>query len=423
MHPSAMRPTALAVTLLVVAGWSVVMYAAEEAGSAPTKRIAAIVTTYFHNSHADVIVSRLLQTDTLDGRGRKSPLSLASLYIDQIGENDIGVKLAAEHQVPVYDSIRKALTLGGERLAVDGVLLIGEHGSYPLSATEQIQYPKRRFFSETLKVFDESNRVVPVFNDKHMSDNWVDAKWLYDEARKRNIPLMAGSSVPLTWRRPAADLKPGANLDRVLAISCGPLEAYGFHTLEMLQAIIERRGAGERGVKSVQMLTGPAIWEAAARGEFDQKLLREASSRMEHPWPTDRSLEEYLVKPILFQLVYNDDLHVSILHVSHQYSAWSIAWQEKSGVIGSTLFWTQEARPLMHFSYLLQGIEQMVLNGKPTWPAERTLLTTGVLHSLMVSKQRAGELVLTPQLAIEYTTDWTWQEPAAPPPGRPLDQQ
>jgi hypothetical protein len=144
---------------------------------------------------------------------------------------------------------------------------------------------------------------------------------------------------------------------------------------------------------------------------------------MEHPWPTDRSLEDYLVKPILFQLVYNDGLHVSILHIGHQYSAWTIAWQEKSGAVGSTLFWTQEARPLMHFSYLLQGIEQMVLSGKPTWPAERTLLTTGILHSLMVSKRRGGELVPTPQLAVDYTTDWAWQEPPAPPPGRPLDQQ
>jgi hypothetical protein len=191
----------------------------------------------------------------------------------------------------------------------------------------------------------------------------------------------------------------------------------------MLQAIIERRGTGERGVQSVQTLSDSAVWEAAERGEFDQALLREASSKMEHPWPSDKPLEEYLIKPILFQLVYNDGLHVSILHVSHQYSAWSIAWRETSGATGSTLFWTQEARPLMHFSYLLQGIEQMMLTGKPAWPVERTLLTTGILHALMNSKQQGGTLVQTPQLNIDYATDWVWHEPPAPPPGRPLDQQ
>jgi hypothetical protein len=396
---------------------------AADSPSGSAKKVAAIVTTYFHNSHADVIVSRLLQTDTLDGKGRRPSLDLASLYIDQVAENDIGRKLAADHKVPVYDSIRGALTLGGQSLAVDGVLLIGEHGTYPLSPTEQVQYPKRRFFSEVLEIFDESGRVVPVFNDKHLADNWSDAKWMYDQARKRRIPLMAGSSVPLTWRRPAIALQPGTELDRVVAISCGPLEGYGFHTLEMVQSIVEKRAGGETGVKSVQTLSGPSVWEAARQDKFDQGLLREASARMEHPWPTDRSLEEYLVKPLLFQVQYNDGLPVSILHVSHQYSAWAIAWREKSGAVGSTLYWTQEARPLMHFTYLVEGIEQMVQSGKPAWPAERTLLTTGILNTLMISRRESGKLIETPNLAIGYSTDWTWHEPPAPPTPRPLDQQ
>src|ERR1041384_1638620 len=125
------------------------------------KRVAAIVTVYTHNSHADMIVSRLLQTDTLDGKGKDSPLKLVSLYTDQKPEKDISRLLAASHRFRMSETIEDALTLGTGRLAVDGVLLIAEHGEYPKSALGNTQYPKRRFWEETLKVFRASGRGVP----------------------------------------------------------------------------------------------------------------------------------------------------------------------------------------------------------------------------------------------------------------------
>ena len=41
-------------------------------------------------------------------------VELVSIYLDQVDDRDIGVGLAAEHNVPIYPSIRQALTLGGE---------------------------------------------------------------------------------------------------------------------------------------------------------------------------------------------------------------------------------------------------------------------------------------------------------------------
>ena len=166
---------------------------AESTNPVPTKNVAAIVTVYRHNSHADIIVSRLLQTDTLDGKGKDSPLKLVSLYTDQRPPDDISRLLAASHRFRISETIEDALTLGTGRLAVDGVLLIAEHGDYPKSPTGNTQYPKRRFWEETLKVFRASQRVVPVFIDKHLADNWTDAKFIYDTARELNVPLMAGS--------------------------------------------------------------------------------------------------------------------------------------------------------------------------------------------------------------------------------------
>ena len=210
-------------------GGGLLLSAGAFAADAPPKRVAAIVTVYHHNSHADVIVSRILQSHTLDGKGTWPPgagwpkLKLVSLYIDQEHEKDIGKGLAAEHGVPLVKSIAEALTLGGKSLAVDGVLLIGEHGKYPLSETGQIMYPRRRFFEETAAIFRQTGRSVPVFSDKHLSWNWADAKWMYDTSRELNFPLMAGSSLPGLWRRPALEMQLGARATEAVVLSYGPL--------------------------------------------------------------------------------------------------------------------------------------------------------------------------------------------------------
>ncbi len=220
------QPLTLALTALLMV--SAEASAADPASLPSARTVAAIVTVYHHNSHADLIVSRLLQTDTLDGKGKDFALKLASLFTDQKPETDISRSLAASHRFRMSETIEDALTLGTGRLAVDGVLLIAEHGEYPKTPLGNTQWPKRRFWEETLKVFRSSNRVVPVFMDKHLADNWQDAKFIYDSARELNIPLMAGSSVPVTWRRPPADVKRGARLREIVAITYHLTEHYGF---------------------------------------------------------------------------------------------------------------------------------------------------------------------------------------------------
>src|SRR5262245_4844462 len=117
------------------------------------KRVAAIVTHYTHNSHADVIVSRLLPGYNLDFKPPRPNLQLAGLYTDQVPKADMSRKLSERHGFPIFLTIAETLMLGGKELAVDGVLLIGEHGDYPLSDTGQIMYPRRRFFEDTAAVF------------------------------------------------------------------------------------------------------------------------------------------------------------------------------------------------------------------------------------------------------------------------------
>ncbi len=390
----------------------------------PPRRVAAVVTEYRHNSHADVIVSRLLLTDTLDGRGRDFPLKLVSLYTDQKPPNDISRLLAASHRFPIKASIADALTLGSGKLAVEGVLIVAEHGSYPVSSTGNHQYPKRRFWDETVKVIRQSGRVVPVFIDKHLSDNWKDAKSIFDTARELKIPLMAGSSVPGTWRHPPADVARDARIAEIVAFTYGSTDAYGFHALEAVQALAEQRQSGETGVRSVQCLSGDAAWKAIDDHVLDPELFHAALRRAPGHENGEALNRKAVRAPKLMIVEYEDGLRAFLPELNGAIDSWSAAWRyQDDRSIESTRFWVQDARPAAHFTLLLDGITKMMLTGKPTWPVERTLLTSGVLDALLQSHTQGGKRIATPYLHLAYRSDWRWRQPAPPPAGRPWNEQ
>jgi len=394
--------------------------AAEPTSAPPAKNVAALVTVYRHNSHAEVIAGRLLRTDTLDDKGNHSPLKLVSLYTDQRPTNDLSRRLAASYGFRMSETIEDALTLGTSRLAVDGVLLIAEHGEYPKSPTGNTQYPKRRFWEETLRVFRASGRVVPVFIDKHLADNWTDAKFIYDTARELKVPLMAGSSLPVTWRRPPADVKHGARIREIVAITYHTTDAYGFHALEFVQALAEQRHGGETGIKAVQAIAGEAVWRAFEEKTFDSALFDAARQRLSQPQNRGRPLREVVREPKLLRLEYADGLRAHLLELNGAASEWTAAWRyADDGRVESSLFWTQEGRPAMHFTWLLHGIEQMMLTGKSSWNVERTLLTSGALDALLLSLKEDQRRVETPYLMLRYEPSWRWAEPPPPPPMRP----
>lgn len=387
------------------------------------KSVAAIVTAYYRNSHADVIVSRLLQGYSLLDDGERPNLRLASLYVDQLHKADSSRDLGKKYNVPIYDSIPAALQCGGDKLAVDGVLLVAEHGTYPTSAIGSTVYPKRRFFEELLRAYDASDRVAPVFVDKHLADNWPDAKWLYDAARQRGIELMAGSSLPQTWRRPPVDPPRNSAVREIMVLSYHTLDAYGFHAIEAMQAIAERRDGGETGVRAVECLTGPAAWKAADARRFDPRLFEAAFARLAHPTADLAAIRERVPEPTLFRIEYADGLLAHVFTLNGAVGEWTAAWRYADDRIESTLFWVQEERPLGHFTHLLRGLEHMFHTGKGAWPVERTLLSSGLLAFLLESKARGGVRRETPELALKYACDWDWRDPPAAPPGRPLDRQ
>lgn len=366
------------------------------------KRVAGVVTEYTWYSHADVVLGRILGGNSANNVHSEPRTHLVSLYRDQKPKNDMAPDMAARFGFTLYPTIHDALTLGGGKLAVDAVILIGEHGNYPRNELGQQMYPRYELFNQILDVYEKSGRAVPTFSDKHFSYSWEKASKMYDRARRLRVPFMAGSSIPVSVRTPLLEIPLNAPLEHAVALGYGPPDAYGFHLLESLQCMVERRAGGETGIESVEWLEGDAIWKwIAGEGAWSKPLIDEAARR--NPSRKPVPVEEEARKPVLFLLNYRDGFRAAAMIITPSGARWSFACRRKGeSRIDSTLFGlAAPGRPLPHFDGLVKCIEDMFVSGKPVYPVERTLLTTGALAFLFQSKGH-GRRMETPELSVRY---------------------
>ncbi|MFO1096377.1 MAG: hypothetical protein U0992_24190, partial [Planctomycetaceae bacterium] len=233
-------------------------------------KIAALTTVFHKYSHSEHIFDRFLEGYGWAGQHHRPPMDIVSLYVEQVGDNDLSRERAQRHpQMRIYPTIAEALTQGGDKLAVDGVLLVGEHGNYPHNEKGQHLYPRYEYFQQVVQVYRDSGRVAPLFNDKHLSWSWDHAAEMVETSRLMNFGLMAGSSLPVTWRQPAIDLPLGAEIKEAVAIWGGGIDGGDIHVIEALQCMVERRRGGETGIRSVEALRGDRFWQALEAGSWD----------------------------------------------------------------------------------------------------------------------------------------------------------
>ena len=365
-------------------------------------RIAAIVTEYRPLSHADVILTRLVEDYPLTNVPVRSPVRLHSMYVDQFPDRDMARWIAKTYGVRLTSSISEAVLNSEGKLDVDAVWIIGEHGNYPHNERGQHLYPRRRFFEAVVKAFEKAGKVVPVFNDKHLSARWKDAKWMVDRARAMKIPFLAGSSLPLTWRRPVLEFPLDTPLEMALAVGYSGIESYGFHALETYQCMVERRQGGETGLASVRCLEGPEVWDSAKAGFWSEDLLLAALERQGISAAGLAEVKKRVPKPAVFLLEHRDGFRGAVLMLNgiagHISFAAKLPGQARPV---STHFWLQE--PVYgHFSYLTRAISELTLSGVPPYPVERTLLTTGALCRAMDSRFEGHRKIETPELEIVY---------------------
>ena len=359
------------------------------------KKIAAIVTAYYPRSHADVLATKFLKGFPTDEGLLPPEVDVVSMYMDQIHDRDIGRELAAQHDVPLYQSIPQALTLGGKELAVDGVLVVGEHGDYAWNEKEQHLYPRKYFFEQICGVFATSGRAVPGFSDKHLSYNWHDARWMCDRSRELGVPFMAGSSLPMAWRKPWMEYELDTPLEAGLSVAYGGLDSYGFHALETLQCMVERRPGGETGIVAVQCLEGDAVWQSQG---WDRELYAATVEHIEAKGPGEA--RDHCANPTLYLLEYGDGLRPATLMLGGYLKGWGFAARRAGSVEGMRVLLPDN--PHAHFSYLGLNIQRMFVTGQAQYPVERTLLISGALEALLDSRHQGGVRLETPHLGVAY---------------------
>jgi len=381
-------------------------------------KVAAVVTTCFKYSHAQHFVDRFLDGYGWNGTHHYPPMDLVSLYVDQVGANDLSRERAARHPtMKIYPTIAETLTLGGSKLGVDAVLLIGEHGNYPRNEKGQTKYPRYEFFQQITEVFRSSGKSVPLFNDKHLSWNWEWAKSMYDTSRQMRFPFMAGSSLPVTWRTPSVEMPMGARISEALCVCYGGVDSYDFHGLETIQCMVERRHGAETGVRWLQAYRGEKFWDALREGIWPRQLMESALCRshtltparagFNHIFPTTDDMKRLVRDPVAYRYEHTDGLKCTMLLMGGLVRDFNFA----AYVNGARDPWSTQAYLPMpdgrttladFFSPLVNHVEKMFLTGKAVYPVERTLLTTGLTAAGMDSLSKGQARVETPHLAIRY---------------------
>jgi hypothetical protein len=411
-----MRPERKISRRSVLAGGASVPWLGAAQNRPARPKIAAIATTYFKYSHAQHIVDRFLEGYGWNGTHHHPPMDLVSLYVEQINDRDFSRDRARRFpSMKMYPTIAEALTLGGSKLAVDGIVVVGEHGKYPRNEKGQTQYPRYEYFQEIFKVLKASGRAVPIFNDKHLSWRWDWAKEMYDTARELGVPFMAGSSLPVTYRTPQIEMPMGARVREALCVCYGGVDSYDFHGLETIQCMVERRKGGETGVKRLQAYRRDKFWTAYKEGVWSRELMESALSRshtltparegFNDILPTTEDMQRLVRDPVAYVYEHEDGLKCTMILMSGLVRDFNFACHLDKGSLSTQMYLPMpDGRTTLanFFSPLVNNMEQMFLTGKPTYPVERTLLTTGLTEAGVNSLHKGQTELATPHLNIRY---------------------
>ena len=379
------------------------------------KKLALITTIWDFRSHANHMGERFLNGYPRNGKWHRPEMDVLGVYVDQLAQGDLSRQRAEEHGFTIFPTIAETLRLGTDRMAVDAVLLIAEHGQYPKNEKGQKLYPRYEFFEQIVDVFRQDGRAVPVFNDKHLSYSFTKAKHMVETAQELNFPFLAGSSLPVTFRLPPLELPLNCQIEDALMVGVGSSDALDYHALEAMQCMVERRHGGETGVRAVQLVDGDDVWRAEKEGRWSRRLLEGALARsdsrsgigLSDGRPQDLAhsgeLEQLVDNPAAYFVEYNDGLQATLLMLNGAVQDFTFAANVRAQAqVQSTQFLLPPMPNVTYSACLMGKVEEMILSGRAPYPVERTLLVSGMLERCLESRISGYRRLVTPELNVAY---------------------
>jgi hypothetical protein len=390
---------------------------AQNTMSGKRPRVAVLANIYKTHLHTQHIIDRVLEGYNYGAEFRRPALEVVSIYVEQRGEGDLVPERAKRHHIRICNSVDEALTFGTDKLVVDGVIYIGEQGSYPRNEFGLIPYPRYEFFQKVVGVFRKTGQVVPYYTDKHFSWRWEWAKEMYDTARKMGFPMMGGSSLPVTWRIPQVEMPLNAPVKEAMCVAFGGIDSYDVHAIETVQCMVERRKGGETGVDWLQAYRGENFWKAHEEGIWSQAAFKAAVCRSHtlapgregytDIFPTVDEMKAIVKEPVAYHYGYRDGLRGTIFLLNGLVEDFNFAAQiEGQSKPFSNMMYLSRGRELAtlesYFDPLVYYIEQFMITGKEQYPVERVLLANGILCAGLESLRNGDKRIQTPQLDIHY---------------------
>jgi len=379
-------------------------------------RIAFIGTEVRRHSHAQHFLDRMTLGYTWNGRWQAPRVEVASIFIDQFPEGDLARERIKRHRLKQFSSVAEALTLGGARLAVDGVVIIGEHGDYPSNEKGQKLYPRYKWFKEAVQVFEDSGRSAPIFNDKHLSTSWSECREMVADSKRLDFAFLAGSSLPVTWRLPSLDMPFGADLKESVCVAYGGVDSYDFHALETAQCMSDRRRGGEVGIRQVHAARGGNLWKLLETDDRQRTrdlmvaaLTRSHNLPVEGGFPTDRVSYEWakasLPDTLGYLIEHRDGFRTAVFMTGIQDFNYAGYRGDTQEIVSCQMYLPMPGHGSTtadFFNPLTRHIETTILDKRAPYPVERTLLTSGMVIGGVESLYRGEVPYATPDMEVRY---------------------